>query len=344
MNFKPAQLENFCKHPDTAVKCVVLFGNNEGAITTLQKQCAEAVCGSTDDAFRYASLEMDNISKDGGEVYAEFHSQSLMGGRRAIVVKNADNSLAALLKTMLPDTTSDNLLILSSSSLNTRSSLITWAKDRSDVIIVGCYEEREGDIGEEASRMLQQKGLSADMTTLQFLRSRLSPDRKLNQSEIDKLAMYMGERKTVTLDDVKNVISDVAGTNFEELCYLVAGGNVLKASDMYNRLLKEGEEPAIIVRQISYHFSKLLDCAAMLEAGKTRDETIKSLRPPLMFYRKNDFLKQLEVWNKERLLGALTMLYECERDCKTTNMPAEQCAGYMILRLSGGAKKMFEHR
>ena len=116
MNIKPLQLMNFCKNPNTDVKCIILFGNNEGEISTWQKKCAEAVCGSIDDAFRYCALDMNNISKDCGEVYAEFHAQSLMGGRRAIVVKNADNNITALIKSMLEDTLSDNLLIISSFS------------------------------------------------------------------------------------------------------------------------------------------------------------------------------------------------------------------------------------
>ena len=135
MNFKPSQLENTLKNIGTNIKCIVLFGTNEGAIADLQKKCAEAVCGSTQDAFNYVQLNMEDIAKDGGEVYAEFHAQSLMGGRRAIVVKNADNNLTPLLKNMLPETKSENVLILSSLSLNTRSSLITWAKDREEVII-----------------------------------------------------------------------------------------------------------------------------------------------------------------------------------------------------------------
>ena len=100
MNFKPAQFESFCKYPNPDIKCVVLFGTNEGAMTMLQKKCVEAICGTTDDPFRYAILEMDDISKDGGEIYAEFHAQSLMGGRRIIVVKNADNNLTPLLKSI----------------------------------------------------------------------------------------------------------------------------------------------------------------------------------------------------------------------------------------------------
>lgn len=337
MNFKPAQFESFCKSPDPAVKCVVLYGNNEGEISMLRKKCAEAVCGSTEDAFRYCALRMDDISKDGGEVYAEFHSQSLMGGRRVIVVQNADNNLTVLLKKMLPETASENLLILTSSTLKKSSSLITWGKDRSDVLLVGCYEDRETDIPAEAAAMLQAKGLKTDNATLQILCARLSPDKRVNQSEIDKLEMYMGERKMVTADDVRQAVSDVAGANVEDLCYFVAGGNILKADKIYNRLLKEGEEPATLVRQLEYHFGRLLECAAQMADGKSFDEIARAFN--LMFYRKDDFYKQVKFWNKEQLLSALNMLYECERDCKTTNMPAEQCAGFVILRLSKFAAK-----
>lgn len=337
MNFKPAQLESFCKSPDPEVKCIVLFGNNEGEISILQKKCAEAVCGSTDDAFRYSLLQMENIAKDGSEVYAEFHAQSLMGGRRAIVVQGADNNLTPMLKKMLPETPSENLLILTSSVYNTKSALITWAKDRRDILTVGCYEDREGDIMQEAALMLREKNLRADNATLQVLCARLSPDRRINQNEIDKLAMYLGERTTVTIDDVMKAVCDTAGADTEDLCYYIAGGDVKKALDIYSRSLKEGEEPATLVRVVEYHFGRLLECTSKTISGKTTEEAVAPLR--LMFYRKPEFERQLRMWNKEQLLSALSMLYDCERDCKSNNIPAEDVAGYTFLRLAKfGAK------
>lgn len=344
MNFKPAQLENSLKSLGTNIKCIVLFGTNEGAIADLQKKCAEAVCGSVEDAFSYAQLEMENISKEGQEVYAEFYAQSLMGGRRAVVVKGADNNLAPVLKNMIPETTSENVLILSSTSLNTKSSLITWAKDREDVIVCGFYEDREGDLGSITQNMLHDKGLTADVPTLQLLCARLSPDRKLNQGEIDKLAIYMGSRTQVTPEDVRAAVSDVAGANVEDLCYFVAGGLVKKACNMYERLLKEGVEPATLVRQLSYHFAKLLGCAAQMEAGKSLDDAVKTIRPPLMFYRRSAFENQLKIWNRPRILRIMKALYDSERECKTTNMPAEQNAGYLVLRLSDAAYHLLQKK
>lgn len=333
-------MESFCRSPNPEVKCIVLFGNNEGAIAMLQKQCATAVCGDVNDAFSYTGLEMENISKDFGEVYAEFHAQSLMGGRRVVVVKNADNNLATFLKNMLPETKSENLLILSSTTLNTRSSLITWAKDRTDVIVVGCYEDRDADIASDTEKMLRDKGLVIDIPTLQLLCARLSPDKKVNQGEIDKLEMYLGERKNITKQDIEAVVSDVAGANVEDLCYFTAGGYVAKATAHFTRLLGEGEDATTLVRQISYHFMKLLDCNVQIEKGATIDNALKILRPPLMFYRKDEFVRQLKIWHKNYLLDALSKLYDCERECKTTGMPAEELVSYLIMRLSSAAQKL----
>lgn len=339
MNIKPAQLASFCHNPDPKIKCVVLFGTNEGLINEWQNKCAAAVCGDISDGFRYQAFEMEQISTDGGELYGEYHAQSLMGGRRAVVVKNANDSLLNVLKNMLPETKSDNLLILSSSSLNTRSSLISWTKDREDVYIVGCYDDRDDDIAKSAAQIIRERGLSIAPDVLQFLAGRLSSDRKMNAAEIDKLALYLGEKKTIEITDVRNAISDIAGADYEDLCYMAASGNTAKACNAFERLVKEGEDAATLIRQISYHFMKLLSITAQINEGKSTEDALKSLRPPLMFYRKDDFIRQLKVWNKERIMSALSMLYECERDCKTTGMPAENLAEYCILRISGAVKK-----
>ena len=339
MNIKPAQLASFCQNPNPEIKCIILFGTNEGLINEWQNKCATAVCEDTNDGFRYTAFEMEQISATGGELYGEYHAQSLMGGRRVIVVKNADNSLYSVLKSMLPETKSENLLIISSSSLNTRSSLISWAKERDDIYVVGCYDDREADISQSVAQMLKERGLQTMPDVLQFLTSRLSSDRKMNVAEIDKLALYLGEKKNVDIADVRACISDIAGADYEDLCYYTASGNTQRACTSFNRLIKEGEEPATLIRQIGYHFMKLLSILALITEGKSTEEALKSLRPPLMFYRKDEFIRQLKVWNKDRIFSALSMLYECERDCKTTGMPAENLADYCILRISGAVKK-----
>ena len=72
-------------------------------ISTLSQQFVKAVSPDVYDAFHVSYLEMSDISSDVGTLYAEYNAQSLMGGRRVVVIKEATNLLTKPLKEMLSD-------------------------------------------------------------------------------------------------------------------------------------------------------------------------------------------------------------------------------------------------
>jgi DNA polymerase-3 subunit delta len=184
-----------------------------------------------------------------------------------------------------------------------------------------------------------KNGVKIEQSAFQLLCSRLSNDRKISQNELDKLITYMGNNKNIGLNDVLTAVSDTAASSQEDLCYFVALGQTEKAISSYNRLVFEGENPVTLIRTLSYHFMKLLDCAVKMEKGETADKVVFSLRPPLMFFRKNAFLSQLRVWSRSRIMSALNLLYQTERECKTTDFPAEQAASFALMRIANGVKR-----
>ncbi|MBO5038507.1 MAG: DNA polymerase III subunit delta [Alphaproteobacteria bacterium] len=339
MNIKPEQVDGILKSLPSNIRGVVIYGSNEGMIATLSQQFIKAVSPDIYDAFHVSYLDMAVVSGDIGALYAEFNAQSLMGGRRVVVIKDATNVLTKPLKELLSSSSSDSLLVITSSSLKTKDSLAVMAKDESDFYGIGCYDDRDEDIVAFASKFMSQNGFKIDNTTFQLLCSRLSNDRKISANELDKLITYMGENKTIGMNDVLRVISDTSASSQEDLCYFVALGQTEKAIASFNKLIFEGENPVSIIRTLSYHFMKLLDCAVKIENGETADKVVFGLRPPLMFFRKNAFLSQLRLWNRNRIMNALSLLYQTERECKTTDFPAEQAASFALMRLANGVKK-----
>lgn len=339
MNIKPEQVEGLVKSLPATLRAVVIYGSNEGMINTLSQQFIKAVSPDIYDAFHVSYLDMSAITADVGALYAEFNAQSLMGGRRVVVIKEATNLLTKTLKELLASSSSDSLLVITSASLKTKDSLAVLAKDDSSFYGIGCYDDRDEDISAFASKFMDKNGFRIDRDAFQLLCSRLSNDRKISQNELDKLITYMGANKTITLQDILTVISDTSASSQEDLCYFVALGQTEKAIASYNRLIFEGENPVTIIRALSYHFMKLLDCAVKIEKGDTIEKTIAAIRPPLMFFRKNAFSGQLKVWNRNRILSALNLLYQTERECKTTDFPAEQAASFTLMRLANGARK-----
>jgi DNA polymerase-3 subunit delta len=339
MNFKPADIARYIKSPDPKMRGAVIFGTNEGMMADYARQFAQTVCPDLNDAFRVAVLEMDTLEKDIGALYGEFNARSLMGGRRVVIVKEANNNLTAPLKEMVKDSQSDTFLVITSGTINTKSSLVNFAKEREDFALVACYDDREGDLRAFSRNFLINNSMTAEDEAVELLSVRLSGDRKVSLGEMNKLATYLGTRRHVTAEDVRSVVCDSSDSSFEDLCYLTGCGRTEKALEAYQELLHHGEEPAGIVRSLSYHFLRLLECGAAIAAGTDIETLIKNMRPQVIYYRKSDFALQLRIWNKKTLLDVLDILYNCERDCKTTNYPAEEAVSYTLMRISGAARR-----
>lgn len=340
MNLKPADIAQYLKNPNPAIKCFVVFGTNEGMIADYTSQLAKSVCPDLNDAFRVVAFSMDNLEKDIGQLYGEYNAQSLLGGRRVIIIKDGNNNLTTHFKTLFKDSSSDTLIIVSSSSINTKSSLVTFAKDNPEIGLISCYDDREGSIYSFTKDYLETNGITIAQDAMQLLCARLSADRKASTGELEKLVTYLGTRRNIVLEDVKSAISDTSCSSQEDLCYFTAGGDSVKAIEAYRELLHEGEEPVSLTRNLTYHFFKLLNSAAAIEKGQTADAVVAAIRPQVMFFRKSDLIMQLKIWKRKDINNVLEILYKCERNCKTTNYPAEEILSYTILQIAGAAKRL----
>lgn len=335
MIFKSVQIDNYIKRPDEKIKAFLVYGSNDGLVLDTVKRLARSVCDDLSDAFRAAELSGDEVTADFGKLYGEYNGQSLMGGRRVIMVRDAGNTLTRELRKMLDGSKSDNLLLLYSNELNKKSSLVKLAEDSADMGCVACYEDKNEDI----YNVLKTLGLTFEPAAVQLLCSRLSGDRMINLAELEKLKTYMGDAKDVTPAIVAKVISDQSDSGTDDICYAVLGGERAKADALFSKYINEGNEAVSVIRALSYHVMKLLTCQAGIEAGEGLDKAMQRLTPRIIFYRAEAFKQQLRMWNKDKILRALELLYDAEKDCKTTGMPAEDVAAMALMRLAGAAKR-----
>lgn len=340
MNFKETDIARFFKNPDKNIRCVVLFGTNEGMISDLSQKFAQTVCPDLGDAFCVASFQMDALEKDFGALFGEYNAASLMGGRRVIFIKGANNNLTKPLKELFSSSTSDTLLVITSTSLNTKSSLVTYLKDEPFAAVIGCYDDREENITSEVRSFFIQNGITIAPDAMDVLCQRLSADRKASMGELEKLITYIGAKKNVVLEDVIKAVSDTSGSSSEDFCFFVASGQMQKALKAYQTLIYEGEEPATLIRALTYHFLRLLECTAKIEAGSTADAAASSVRPPLMWFRKSEFLMQLKTFKRAAVLDVLALLYKAEVDCKTTLLPADEIGSWTVMQITGAARKL----
>ena len=204
---------------------------------------------------------------------------------------------------------------------------------------IACYEDRDEDIFNSTRAKFIENGITIGNEALQLLCARLSNDRMSNSGEIEKLITYLGDHKNVTVEDVQKIISDASSSSGDDVCFAAAGGYADKALAAFNKLVNEGNEPISIIRSLTYHFNKILTCKAFMENGDTVDKAVFQLQPRIIFFRESSFKRQVSIWPREKLLSVLELLYKCERDCKTTNMPVVEIVSYTLMQISSAAKK-----
>lgn len=340
MIYKQVQIEKFCKKPDEQIKCFLVYGSNEGLQAEYVKNLTKSISPDIYDPFQVVYFNCSDILSDIGALSAEYSSQSLMGGRRVIVIKDADNNLTKHLKVLLDNSVSNTLIIISSGSLNKKSSLVALGEAREDMGVIACYDDRDEDVFSTVRGKLSENGYSINNEALQLLCFRLSNDRKTNLGEIEKLITYMGDKKTVGSDDVRAVISDASASSSDDVCYFTAGGDKEKALRAYQKMINEGNEPISIVRTLTYHFNKILTVLSYMENGDSIERAMGRLIPRIIFFREGSFKRQLNIWNKNNVLGVIELLYKCERDCKTTNMPVEEIVSYTLMQISSKAARL----
>lgn len=337
MIYKAAQVEKYFKKPDNTVKCWLVYGANEGLVAEYVKKLTAVICPDIYNPFQVVYLDGDAVNADPGALIGEFNAQSLMGGRRVVVVKDVDNNLTKHIRGMFDDAKSDTLVILYSLSLNKKSSLVKLGEDSADFGVIACYEDRDEDVFATVKEVLVANSITIGNEALQLMCARLSNDRKSNLGEIEKLITYIGGRRNVTVDDVQKVISDTSASSMDDVCFAAAGGQKDKTMQAFERLINEGTEPALIIRSLVYHFYRILNCLAFMENGESVDKAVMKLVPRVIFFRESSFKKQLALWNKERVFSVLELLGKCERDTRNANMPVEDVVSYTLMQVASAA-------
>ena len=127
---------------------------------------------------------------------------------------------------------------------------------------------------------------------------------------------------------------DTGTATLDDLVYAIAGSNPQTAMAAYNRLLGEGIAEIVILRSLQNHFRRLHYTHAMIGEGKTADQAIKSLQPPIFFKLEPSFKAQMNKWKGPKLDMVLGKLSELEAQTKTTGAPVQTLCAQAILSLS----------
>ncbi|HZH28717.1 MAG TPA: DNA polymerase III subunit delta [Azospirillaceae bacterium] len=324
MKLPPQRVEAFLKRPDPGIRAVLLFGPDAGLVRERAVAVCRTVLEDLSDPFRVADLGADVIEKDPARLADEAAAMALTGGRRLIRVRGAGEAtapvLAGFLQTPPPG---DSLVVVEAGELDGRSKLRAAFEAAETAVAIACYVQEEGDLRKVLAEQLRGLGLSIADEALDLLAANLVGDRMMARTEVDKLALYMGDRTRVETDDVRASVGDSADLDLDDPIWAAAEGDYAATDRALGKLLGRGESPVALLRAAQRHLQRLQLASARQRAGEGLEAIGKSLWGNIFFKLRPMVDKQLRRWTPELLARACERLLEAEADCKRTNWPDE---------------------
>ncbi len=338
MKVAPRNTETFLRAPPENIKIVLIFGRDQGLVHERVLQVAKTVVSDLSDPFLVSNLTGSELKADPPKLSDEASSQSLIGGRRVVMVDLGGDDISPALSLVIDGPETDSLVVIEAGDLATRSPVRKLLEGADEAAVIACYEDNQNSLGRLIDSVAQEYQIKVERSAHQYLLSHLGNDRLVSRRELEKLMLYAGAKNEVSLEDAVAVVGDSGALSLEELIYAASGGERDKLDDGFARATAEGVSPIAIIRAAQRHIAKLQLATAAFESGKSPDDSLKTVKPPIIFLYADRFKRQLTGWSSQRLASAAGVLIDAETDCKTTGMPDQAICERALMSLAQVAR------
>lgn len=308
----------------------------------LVDECVQAVLSRTlDEGTKGFNLDVVYGTKvDVKEVIALASAFPMMAPRRVVVVREfeklagtdpAKEQFASYLQNPLAST----CLVLVSLQPDFRKKPFTDLKKRAE--LVECKSLFDNQVPDWISRRVQTLGKSADPQATRLLQAYVGNSLRALQNEIDKLFIYVGDKKEISAEDVTAVVGASKGYTVFELQNAIGRKDLREALTILQAMLQAGQSPQMIIVMLTRFFNQLWKLGELRSKGTPDGEIAKEVGIHPFF------LKQLiqfhSGFSRDHIENGYRTLLEADTVLKSTSRDPRVVMDIMVYTLVRGVKE-----
>ena len=149
-------------------------------------------------------------------------------------------------------------------------------------------------------------------------------------NEIEKLALFTGDRKTITPDDVAKVVGYTGSEKIFKLLNSVGQKDTKKALEVLNNLFSWGEPPGTMIFWLTEHLIRLLKVKEFDQ--KKSDVSLSSYLKVHTYFLK-DYKEQSMNFTLDELEKGLLFIHQADADLKRSFHPPDLILELLIYNL-----------
>ena len=275
-------------------QAALICGNDEYLVTAHARESVDAVCPIDEQALGLEMVDgkastIDEAVDAIDGVLAALRTIGLFGGKKvvwlrdatflkhAVIMKNAKvkELLASLAADLKGGLSGEQYLLISGPGIDRRSAFYKGIKD-----VVDWHEydlpERDYEVRpialQRATKRLREAAFSMDAGCVDRLVDRVGFDTRQLFNELDKLMLYKGSERQISIADVDAIVSATGEAVIWDFTDAVAERKLGDALRVFRRLLFQKESAVRMVISMESLFSDLLHFREYADAGWVRLE------------------------------------------------------------------------
>ncbi len=327
MKWKESDFKNGIK----TIKSVLIYGPDAGQVDELCDKAIEILQIDRDNLF---SLDADEFRDKQDAIFAEACSPSMFGGQKMVIIANAGDSCAKNICELVEHPGLCATVIICAGELRAGGGLRSLFEGGENLAALPCYTDDARTLATLIRETLSASAGIDQITpdAMEYMTTHLGGDRGITRGFLTKIALYVGDKKIVELEDVEKCLPDTSASDIDDYLYSLTAGYVPQTMTALDRLMYDNIEPNMLIRMLDSHFKKLL--TAVVDG-----------QFPRLFWKVADkFQRATKIWTESDIDSVLIRLNELERQFRITGMPPEVLLRDFSLKLALKTTRMAQRR
>ncbi|MDI6765599.1 MAG: DNA polymerase III subunit delta [Bacteroidota bacterium] len=215
-------------------------------------------------------------SADAKDIVSLASAFPMMSDYRIVVVRNFDRvDNKELLLPLIERPVSTTIAVFISDKADFRQKIYKTLQSKG--IVIEFKQLYEQDISEWIARRIKMLGKKITPEACELLQSYVGRSLLEIKNEIDKLMIYVGDRSTIGVDDISEVVGLIKQFTIFELQKAIGQKDISRAIEILYHMLAAGESPVGMIVLLSRYIQKVWQMQELLSRNTPRHEISTAL-------------------------------------------------------------------
>jgi DNA polymerase III subunit delta len=282
---------------------VLIYGPDRGLVSETATALAKASGVPLDDPFSAIRLDAADVESDPPRLADEARTMSMFGGGRLVWVRGSGGQkFASAIADLCANPPPDCLVLVEAGELRKDSALRRTAEKAASAVTLPCYADEGRGIDTLIDEVMGASGKTLELDARHWLRARLGADRLASRGELEKLVLFAGAVRTITLADVQASVGDVSGQSVDLVVEAVLTGSIDKLDAEFSKLAATKTPAFLAAAALIRQLQTLVPLREMVERDNKRaSELVAGLKPPIYGSRRDALEQALSGWSLDRI-------------------------------------------